>query len=139
MIEPLRTLNTGCSYIRQSGKVLNDLLQVPNIVVYCLLSCTPYIICIIQGQAFISKPSEVVFQDFELGKTYRKKLQLTNISYSFNYCKLIGVTDNLKDFVSIEFNPPGSISAGLTCHMVVIFEPKVCSYIIHVIGSGKRE
>ena len=92
---------------------------VPSII-YCTSS---------QGQAFMSKPSEVIFKDFELGKTYRKKLQLTNISYSFNYCKLIGVTDNLKDFVSIEFNPPGSISAGLACYMVVTFEPKVCCYM----------
>ena len=78
-----------------------------------------------QGQAFLSKPEQVVFSDFEVGKSYRKKLQLTNVSYSINYCRLIAVSDNLKDFVKIEFNPPGSMSAGLTCHMVVTFEPKV--------------
>ena len=91
-------------------------------------------VCAFQGQAFTSKPTEVVFQDFDVGKTYRKKVVLTNISYSFNYCKLLGVTDNLKDFVTIEFNPPGSMSAGLTCHMLVSFQPKVFQWLLNVLA-----
>ena len=78
-----------------------------------------------QGQAFLSKPEEVIFSDFEVGRSYKKKVQLTNVSYSINYCRLEGVSDNLKDFVKIDFNPPGSMSAGLTCHMTVTFQPKV--------------
>ncbi len=93
---------------------------------------TVYILCVCQGQAFISKPAEVVFKDFDVDKTYHKKVTLTNVSYSFNYCKLVGVTDNLMDFLSVEFNPPGSMSAGLTCTMVVIFEPKVMVYVLQV-------
>ena len=34
-----------------------------------------------QGVAFSAKPAKVVFADFEVGKTYRKKVVLTNISY----------------------------------------------------------
>jgi len=71
-----------------------------------------------------------VFRDFDIGKTYHQKLTLTNISYSFNYCKLVGVSDNLKDFISIDFNPPGSLSAGLTCQMAITFQPKVWLYPI---------
>ena len=78
-----------------------------------------------QGQAFISKPEEVVFSDFDLGRLYRMKIQLTNVSYSINYCRLVGVSNNLKDFVKIDFNPPGSMSAGLTCNMTVTFLPMV--------------
>ncbi len=94
------------------------------LTVWCLL-------CVSQGQAFTSKPAEVVFKDFDVGQSYRRKVTLTNVSYSFNYCKLVGVTDNLMDFLSVEFNPPGSMSAGLTCAMVVTFEPKVMGkYVI---------
>lgn len=78
-----------------------------------------------KGQAFISKPEEVVFKDFQVGKTYRKRLQLTNVSYTVNYCKMIGVSEHLRDFISIEFNPPGAMSAGLTCVMIVTFQPKI--------------
>lgn len=83
-----------------------------------------------QGQAFLSKPAEVVFKDFEVGKVFRRRLQLTNVSYTVNHCKLLGLSDHLKDFITIDFNPPGSMSAGLTCHMNVTFEPKVCSCIL---------
>ena len=86
----------------------------------------------IQGRAFISKPEEVVFKDFELGRVYRKKLQLTNVSYTVNHCRLVGVSLHLRDFITVEFRPPGSMSAGLTCSMSVTFEPKVCACVIHV-------
>ena len=66
-----------------------------------------------------------MFSDFELGRLYKKKIQLTNVSYSINYCRLIGVSNNLKDFVKIDFNPPGSMSAGLTCNMTITFQPMV--------------
>jgi hypothetical protein len=78
-----------------------------------------------KGQAFISKPEEIIFKDFEVGKSYKKKIQLTNISYTVNHLKLANVSENLMDFLQIEFKPPGAISAGLTCSMVVIFEPKL--------------
>ena len=60
-----------------------------------------------------------------MGVLYRKRLQLTNVSYTINHCKLVGVSQELRDFVSVEFSPPGVMSAGLTCPMVVTFEPKV--------------
>ena len=82
-------------------------------------------ILLIQGQAFLSKPAEVVLKDFEVGKVLRRRLQLINVSYSVNYCKLLGVSEHLKDFITVDFNPPGSMSAGLTCHMSITFEPKV--------------
>jgi len=68
--------------------------------------------------------AEVVFKDFEVGKVFRRRLQLTNVSYTVNHCKLLGLSEHLKDFITIDFNPPGSMSAGLTCHMNVTFEPK---------------
>lgn len=68
----------------------------------------------------------VVFKDFDLDETYQQRVKLTNVSYTVNYCRLDGVSDNLKDFITINFNPPGSLSAGMTCNMQVSFKPKVC-------------
>ncbi|KAM7410971.1 hypothetical protein PAMA_021099 [Pampus argenteus] len=55
-----------------------------------------------KGPPFISKPEVVLFKDFEVGKTYKKKIILTNISYITNHCKLIGVSAPLKDFICIK-------------------------------------
>jgi len=40
-------------------------------------------------------------QDFEVGKTYRKKVVLTNVSYATNHCRLLGVSAPLTDFISV--------------------------------------
>ncbi len=32
---------------------------------------------------------------------YKKKVQLTNVSYTMNHCRLVGVSEHLKDFISI--------------------------------------
>ncbi|KAM4609911.1 cilia- and flagella-associated protein 74 [Polymixia lowei] len=74
---------------------------------------------------FISKPEVILFKDFEVGKTYKKKVILTNVSYTTNYCKLLGVSAQLMDFISISFEPPGSVSAGMTCHMQAVFQPMI--------------
>ena len=41
-------------------------------------------------------------QDFVVGKEYKCVIQLTNISYTINTCKLLGVSDNLKNFLSVQ-------------------------------------
>ncbi|XP_065062279.1 cilia- and flagella-associated protein 74-like [Rhopilema esculentum] len=76
-----------------------------------------------KGAAFYSKPDVVVFKDFDLGQVYKKKVLLTNVSYSQNFCKLIGVSENLKDFLDIKFDPPGPMSAGLTCEFIAVLKP----------------
>lgn len=35
------------------------------------------------------------------------------------------ITERLKDFITIDFQPPGQLSAGLTCEFNVTFEPKI--------------
>ncbi|KAL1269186.1 hypothetical protein QQF64_031475 [Cirrhinus molitorella] len=76
-----------------------------------------------KGPPFISKPEIVLFKDCNVGKIYKKKVTLTNVTYMTNYCKLLGVSQNLKDYVS--FEPPGPMSAGMTCELEVIFKPLV--------------
>ena len=81
---------------------------------------------ILQGQAFSCKPAAVVFRNFDVGKVYSKKVRLTNVSYTVNRCLLEGVSNSIADFVNVEFSPPGSMSAGMTCTMSVTFSPQVC-------------
>ncbi|EDO49993.1 predicted protein, partial [Nematostella vectensis] len=76
-----------------------------------------------KGCAFYSKPEVIVFKDFDVGKSYRKKVLLTNISYTQNFCKYLGMSHVLKDFIEVAFDPPGVMSAGLTCDFSVTFNP----------------
>lgn len=76
-----------------------------------------------KGCAFYSKPEVIVFKDFDVGKSYKKKILLTNISYTQNFCKYVGMSHILKDFIEVFFDPPGVMSAGLTCDFVVTFKP----------------
>lgn len=76
-----------------------------------------------KGCAFYSKPEVIIFKDFDVGKSYKKKILLTNISYTQNYCKYVGMSHILKDFVEVFFDPPGVMSAGLTCDFAVTFKP----------------
>ncbi|XP_009459278.1 PREDICTED: uncharacterized protein CFAP74 [Nipponia nippon] len=78
-----------------------------------------------KGCPFYSKPSCIHFQDFDVGQIYKKKIVLINASYSVNFCRLVGISEWLKDFISIHFDPPGKISAGMSCEIVVTFKPMI--------------
>ncbi|XP_071839784.1 cilia- and flagella-associated protein 74-like isoform X2 [Apostichopus japonicus] len=78
-----------------------------------------------KGCAFVSKPNVVHFKDFDVGKPYRKKIILTNVSYSVNFLKLLDLSEHLKDFVDLQFDPPGQMSAGMSCDMLVSFKPLI--------------
>ncbi|NXK36201.1 CFA74 protein, partial [Piprites chloris] len=78
-----------------------------------------------KGCAFHSKPSCIRFKDFDVGQTYKKKIMLTNASYSVNYCRLVGISECLKDFISVHFDPPGKMSSGMSCEFVVTFKPMI--------------
>ena len=82
------------------------------------------------GTAFV--PSEkgrdvsaIVFKDFEPGRVYKRKVTLTNASYSFNTFKLLALPDKVKDFFEISYTHPGALSPGLTCDLKIKFEPKI--------------
>ena len=87
-----------------------------------------------KGVAFNAKPDIVHFKDLEVGKTYRKKIKLTNVSYTINYLKLVGLSEHLKDFVTLEFESPGQMSAGMTCEIIVTFSPMINENIEGVIN-----
>ncbi|NXD25729.1 CFA74 protein, partial [Spelaeornis formosus] len=74
---------------------------------------------------FHSKPSCIHFKDFDVGQVYKKKIILTNASFSVNYCRLVGISECLKDFISVHFEPPGKISSGMSCEFLVTFKPMI--------------
>ncbi|XP_024616090.1 cilia- and flagella-associated protein 74 [Neophocaena asiaeorientalis asiaeorientalis] len=78
-----------------------------------------------RGCPFNSKPKLVHFKDFDIGKVYKKKITLTNATYTINYCKLVGVEERLGDFIHIDFDPPGPMPAGMSCDVLVTFKPTV--------------
>nr|XP_058896087.1 cilia- and flagella-associated protein 74 [Kogia breviceps] len=77
------------------------------------------------GRPFDSRPKLVHFKDFDIGKVYKKKITLINATYTVNYCKLVGVEESLRDFISLGFDPPGPMSAGMSCEVLVTFKPMV--------------
>nr|XP_034358757.1 cilia- and flagella-associated protein 74 [Arvicanthis niloticus] len=78
-----------------------------------------------KGRPFNSKPEVIHFKDFDIGKVYKKKITLINATYTINYCKLVGVEEKLKDFIHIDFDPPGPMSAGMSCEVLVTFKPMI--------------
>ncbi|XP_049733600.1 cilia- and flagella-associated protein 74 isoform X4 [Elephas maximus indicus] len=78
-----------------------------------------------KGCPFNSKPELIHFKDFDIGKVYKKKITLINATYTINYCKLVGVEEHLRDFIHIDFDPPGPMSAGMSCEVLVTFKPMV--------------
>eukprot|EP00937_MAST-01D_sp_MAST-1D-sp2_P006935 g6935.t1 len=77
------------------------------------------------GRPFLSEPAEILFKDFTVNKTERRRVVLTNVSFSFNTFKLLPLPDDIKDFFEIEYKKPGRMSAGMTCTIHITFHPKV--------------
>ena len=59
----------------------------------------------------------------EVGKEYRLKVTLTNVSYTVNTFKLVALGPAVSDVVSIERTPAGPLSAGLSTDIMVVFRP----------------
>jgi len=80
---------------------------------------------IFKGEAFVSKPAEILFKDFVPGQVYKKRFTLTNVSYTFNSFKMLNLSDDVTDFFVITFEKPGRMSAGVSCPIDIVFTPKV--------------
>jgi len=77
----------------------------------------------------VPKPWRVVFADFEVRCSYKKRVEVTNASLSFNDFRLLPLEDSVRDFFEIDFAPPGRMSAGTSHTFTVTFKPKVNSDI----------
>ncbi|XP_061423846.1 cilia- and flagella-associated protein 74 isoform X2 [Lethenteron reissneri] len=76
----------------------------------------------VQGRSFSSKPNVIAFKNFDVGKIYKLKVVLTNVSYTSNFCRYKGMSEHLEDYVSVRFKPPGQMSAGMSFELMVTFE-----------------
>uniref|UniRef100_A0A3P8Q830 Abnormal spindle-like microcephaly-associated protein ASH domain-containing protein n=1 Tax=Astatotilapia calliptera TaxID=8154 RepID=A0A3P8Q830_ASTCA len=79
----------------------------------------------LKGPPFISKPEVILFKDFDVGKMYKKKIVLTNISYAVINCKFLGVSPHLKNFFTInQFIDFGSHVVGQTISRTITLTNK---------------
>lgn len=72
---------------------------------------------------FVSKPNEIVFKDFEVGKKYSMKFTMTNASYTFNSFKLLDFDDQYYENFSITYESLGRMSAGTSVSLSISFIP----------------
>lgn len=77
------------------------------------------------GRAFLARPEIIEFKDFDLGVAMAQQITLTNVSYSFNTFKILGLPDDIKDFFTVTYQKPGRMSAGMSCTVTVRFNPKI--------------
>ena len=83
-----------------------------------------------RGQAFVAKPDAILFKDFVLGKFYKRRILLTNISLTFNSFKILDLPESVTDFFEISYERPGRMSAGMSVLLEITFMPKVNQDIV---------
>ena len=97
-----------------------------------LLSGTPQVAGgrVFKGQAFVAKPDIILFKDFVLGKFYKRRILLTNVSLTFNSFKILDLPESVMDFFDITYKRPGRMSAGMSVQLEITFMPKVNEDIV---------
>ena len=76
-----------------------------------------------EGAGFCCNPTKIQYIDFEVGKSMKLQIELTNSSLSFNSFKLLPLPDNCIDFFEIDFKPCGRIPPGISTRMTLTFMP----------------
>ncbi|KAI3380654.1 hypothetical protein SNEBB_006277 [Seison nebaliae] len=77
------------------------------------------------GVPFSATPNKIVFEDYDLDVEKKMKVVLTNISYGMNSIRYYGMSQNLKDYLEVNFKPIGRLSAGLSCEAEIVFFTKL--------------
>jgi len=62
---------------------------------------------------FLAKPSLVKFSNFEMGKSYSKTVTLTNITSQMTAIRFAGISPNLVDLCSYQFEPKPALRPEL--------------------------
>ena len=79
---------------------------------------------IFQGPAFAATPPNPCFSDFEAGETYRQRVTLTNVSFGRCTFRVQGFPEEHTHLFSVQHEPPGPLSPGMTCDLWVTFSPQ---------------
>ncbi|KEP61435.1 UNVERIFIED_CONTAM: hypothetical protein HHA_220290 [Hammondia hammondi] len=77
-----------------------------------------------EGPSFRARPETIHFENFEPDQVYRKTVEITNISMTFNTFRIGPLPEELRDVIDVDFVPPGRMSAGTTTSFTVTFSPK---------------
>jgi len=78
------------------------------------------------GDSFAPSPKVVTFADFAVGKTYKRKVLLTNVSYAQSTFRVLPFTDHTHASVfTVEYARAGATSAGMSHCLTVVFAPTV--------------
>ena len=74
---------------------------------------------------FVAKPAQIDFTDFKLDMEhgYTKKIQLTNVSYQISSIRFVSLSIALQDFCTVEFQPSGPLSPGISTSFKLTFRP----------------
>ena len=86
------------------------------------------------GDAFASTPSRVVFRDFEVGKRYRKRVTITNVSHGTSTFRVMDFPVEHRGSLEVTYDHPGNLSAGMSSRVTVTFTPKIAQ-TLHTIMS----
>ena len=77
------------------------------------------------GDSFAPTPKRgFLFTDFEAGGKYRKKITVTNVSYSTGTFKVMDMEYPYSSLFDVEYAPPGRMSAGMSTSIHLTFTPR---------------
>lgn len=74
-------------------------------------------------QPFACNPHEIVFRDFDVGASYTTTVKLLNVSSEFNSFRISPVSPEYSDIISVEYELPSRIAAGLSWCIKINFNP----------------
>lgn len=63
---------------------------------------------------FASTPNEILFENFEVGKSYSKIFELTNVTSEMKTIRFREVSPPITDFFATEFIPKPALSPGMS-------------------------
>ena len=82
---------------------------------------------------FLAKPNKIIFLDFELNKTYTKTISLTNVSNQLTMVRFCGISPNLSDLCSHQFENKSSLSPGMSTKFTISFHPPILSSMVGMV------
>jgi hypothetical protein len=68
-----------------------------------------------------------LYRYIEVGKKYKQRCSLTNISYSQNTFKVMDIDIEFRGFFDVEYDFPGRMSAGMSSDVFLTFTPQVAT------------
>lgn len=73
---------------------------------------------------FSCNPKEVIFRDFDVGLSYTTNVKLSNITNSFNCFRVLPFSPEYSDVISVNYELPPRIAAGLSWDIQINFCPQ---------------